>query len=289
MLRRLSLWLVISTCIVAINGSVTHAADTKNQGLYISPVRTYLSGAPGETLTRSFTVANKTNQPMTVQAHVEQFSVEDYSYNFIFTHTDNTWVQTEQNAIALAPYQAHELVYTVTLPKAAMPGGYYYTLYVAATSPAGESTTLQTGMMLYLTVKGQLTYTSSASQPALPYFVTSPAISYALTVKNTGNTHYFVYTSTAIDGILYHDAPNGTSQLLMPGTTRQITASIRSPLLPGIYRLTYNIKPDNGATTTGSRYFVYLPLWSIIGICLCLGVLWRLWLRRQSKRPIPNA
>lgn len=288
MFRRSLLSLLSLALVVAVQIPLpAHAiapVETKEKGLYISPLRNYLSLNAGDSVTRAFTVANLTNQPMVVSSHIQRFSVTDYAYDYKFNETGNDWVKIIETTVSLKPYESRELAYTVTLPKSAAPGGHYYTLFASATVKSGDTTTtVQAATLLYLTINGALVRTSQITPKNLPTIVTGPSINYSIDLKNTGNTHYFALVSSRVDGLFYSNAPNGTSQLLMPGTVRTATASINSPLLPGIYKLTYTVAPDQGKSTTGSRYFLYAPLWSIvILIFVILGIV-KVVKRRASR------
>lgn len=276
-MRRLILALICLGLILGFVPTVATAADTssqsKNKGLYISPLRTQLTLQPGDSVTRAFTVANLTDAPMTVTTHVEQFSVSDYSYDYQFTKANNDWVHLVERAVTLQPYESHELAYVVKLPTDATPGGHYYTLY-ASTAPTDTTTsTVRATTLLYLTVNGDLSRTAQVVQSSLPSFVISPQITYSLDIRNTGNVHYTAYIASRVDGLGYQDAPSGTSQLLMPGATRQVQSSINSPLLPGIYKLSYTVKPEQGEAITGSQYFLFLPPWAVAILIIVFAVI----------------
>lgn len=257
----------------------------KSKGLYIAPLRNYLAANAGETVTRAFTVANRTDQPITITTSLEEFSVADYTYDYRFDKVDNNWVQLVERSFVLKPFESREVPYRITLPPDASPGGYYYTLYASSTVQ-NESTnsTLRAASLLYLTVNGELQRSSQVVGRVIPWIVTSPQINYALDVKNTGNIHYFGYFASSIRGLTYQDAPNGISQLLMPDRIRKIENSIRAPLIPGIYRLNYSYTPDQGRATTGTQYFVYLPPWSIALLIILAAVTIHLILRRRKNR-----
>lgn len=289
---RLRIFLLLLCSVVAfaaIFPAVTSAdtlPDTKNKGLYISPLRSYLSLGAGTSVTRSFTVANLTDSPMPVTTHIERFSMVDYSYDYNFSKVNNDWVHLAQTTATLAPYESRQFVYTVTLPKDAAPGGYYYSLFASTSTTSGGTTnTVQAASLLYLTVKGDMTYDFAVSNPSIPAVVTGPSIKYSFDVTNTGNVHYFAMVSAAVDGLFYHDAPNGTSQLLMPGAVRRISASINSPLLPGIYKLTYTIAPDHGQALTKSQFFIHAPLWSIIALFFAIVLYGRYHKRKHTSTP----
>lgn len=257
----------LATAIYPWQANAVAPVDTGNKGLYISPLRNYLAINAGQSVTRAFTVANLTDQPMSVRTHLERFSVVDYSYTYEFDKVNNNWVTIPITEFLLKPFESREVAYKVDLPKTATPGGYYYTLYAASTVTSGATkSTLQAATLLYLTVNGTLLRTSVVSDHALPFLVIGPRVEYALNIKNTGNVHYFAQLSSAVSGLFYHNAPNGTSQLLMPGKTRHLSASIASPLIPGVYKLTYTVSPDDGISYAESRYFLYAPLWFIIAL-----------------------
>lgn len=289
MLRRIRFALLIASLLLCGFTNPAHAAtttNTKNSGLYLSPLRSYLTLKPGETVTRAFTVANQTAKPMRITTDIDQFSMVDYSYDYRFNEVDNDWVRLVESSVTLQPSEVHQLAYTVSIPKTASPGGHYYTLYAATPITNGDNTTstIRAASLLYLTVEGDLTRTMTIVQQSLPRFVTSSTIPYSFDIKNTGNIHYFTVVSARLDGLFYSYAPNGASQLLMPGTTRTINASIAAPILPGIYKFTYTLSRENQGPIEGSRYIVNMPLWFIVlSILVIIAIVrYRQW--HQAKK-----
>ena len=273
---------IVIGLVAATPAAAITASDTTNKGLYISPLRSYLTLNAGDSVTRAFTVANLTEEPMAIRFHVEEFSVTDYAYDYRFNAVDNDWVQLVEQSTSLKPYESREIPYRINLPKDATPGGQYYTLYASSTVPNGTTTnTVQVATLLYLTVDGTLKRTSEISHRPLPLVIIDPNIAYTLDIKNTGNTHYFAHIAARLEGLFYRNAPSGTSQLLMPGTTRNVEASITSPPLPGIYKLTSSVTPDQGAPTLATHYFLYLPIWSIVLLVLVVVLL----IHTIKKRP----
>ncbi len=291
MLRRLLLALCL--CSIVLPATSASAVDTeiKNKGLYISPLRHYITLDAGQSVTRAFTVANLTDQPMAITTDIERFSVIDYSYDYQFDAPLNDWVSLVNQQFSLKPYESRDVVFQVAPPPSAAPGGYYYTLFAAATFTNGSTnSTLRAASLVYLTVNGSISRTSVVTGDRLPSLVIRPSITYALDVKNTGNAHYFALLSAKVEGLWYQNAPNGTSQLLMPNAVRHLEASMPAPLLPGVYKFTYTIAPDDGVAYASSRYFVYLPLWSLIILgFLILFVGSRLYRRWRNRTAAPQS
>jgi hypothetical protein len=281
---------VIACLVVCVPTSTAGAqTDPKNKGLLISPLRSYSSFQAGTDVRRSFKVANLTDKAVDVNVDVEGFSVVDYAYDFKFGDAPNNWVRLVENHVTLQPYQSHDMVYEVNIPKNAPPGGHYYSFFASTNlAGAGVSSTVRAAYLLYLTVDGNLIRTSQVQTTSLPRLIITPQIPFSLDVKNTGNIHYFVYVSASIRGVFYHESPSGVSQLLMPGTTRHLESSINAPLLPSIYRVTYGYTPDSGPRVERSSWIIFLPPWFIILIILA-GFTFVGFLRHRKKKASKTA
>jgi len=286
MRRYLVALLLIISVIASTAAPVTHAAtlELKNKGLYISPVRSYVSLPAGQTVTRSFRVANLTEKPMTVSISVEKFSVADYAYDFQFSRLDNDWIQPVEKQFTLKPLEGREVPYRVAIPQKAPAGGQYYTLYASADLlEAGLEGTVRATTLLYLTVDGTLTRTSQIVGSELFPIVIGPQIPYKIDVKNTGNIHYFAYFLASVDGLFYHQEPTGTSSLLMPGTTRHAEHTVKAPPLPGIYKVTYGYNPDQGDPVRVAQYILFVPPWSIVVFAIIAVVAIKYFNRRRNS------
>lgn len=264
-----------------------HAAEaTKERGLQISPLRNYLAMDAGDSLTRSVTIANVTNKPIVVTMSLEQFSASDYIYDFRFSQPKNNYVKLVENRITLKPFESRNVPYVVTLPDSAAPGGEYYTFFASANLASGNlSGTVRAASLLYLTVNGDLVQTGDIVKSSIPWVVFSSQIPYTIDIKNTGNVHYFANFTGSVAGAFYNSSPTGTSQLLMPQTTKRVTGTVPAPLLPGIYKLNYGYKADSGSDVHRSQYFLFLPPWFIVFALVAGFVFGRRYLKmRQVKK-----
>ncbi len=250
----------------------TAAADTKNRGLYISPPRDYITVEAGSSQVQAFTVANLTDTTMTVDLTVKQFSMSDYIYDYQFRQPDNDWLKLNLSRVELKPNESKKIPYQLTIPPKTAPGGRYYTLFASANLSKGSlSSTVQATTLLYLTVNGQLVRTSVLQKDSIPWLVTGSTIPYKFNVKNTGNIHYSAYFYAQLRGVFGQISETGTGHLLMPGAVRTVTESIPSPLLPGIYQVTYGYKVDFAQIITNkTAYIVFIPPWSIVAFILLI-------------------
>jgi hypothetical protein len=273
----------ICTSVLLLSGSASAATPAKNKGLLISPLKTYTSLDAGSEKTANFTVANHTEKPITVNLSVKQFSVSDYAYNFTFTEPGNNWVSLVTKSVELAPNENKKIDYGVRVPAGSAPGGYYYTLFASATlNQNGLASTVQAASLLYLTVSGKLIESSTPVGSHISHFAYKHKIPYTIDVKNTGNVHYFAYFSGNLNSVFTKQGPTGTSHLLLPGTTRQVSESIPAPLLPGFYDAHFGYKTDAGEVFMQSSYVVYIPPWFIAALLLGAFGLYKLWQRKKA-------
>jgi hypothetical protein len=261
-------------------------ASTQVHGLLITPLRQYLKTAAGTTVRSNLSVTNLTNNPLDVHLSVQQFSVTDYTYNYQFTQPNNDWLHLDQASFNLLPHHSKTVNYQLNVPDHTAPGGRYYTLFASADlADQGIHNTIQAADLLYLTVSGNLTYTSDLRSSSIGHFSFGQPINYELKPINTGNVYFFAYTSGQLHGLSTRAAPTPEAHMLMPGAVRKLTGSIPAPVLPGIYKATYGYSIDNGPAVQRTSTVLFIPPWSaafLIAFLLILGAIVRG--RRHGRR-----
>ncbi len=261
------------------------AAESRSKGLYVSPLHHEMTIDAGATETRFFTIANLTDEPMTVNLFVKQFSVQDYTYRHEFSAPQADWVKLKNKQVRLSPNQSQKALYEVVIPEGSAAGGYYYSLFAATTtSTTGGKSTVQAATLLYLTVDGdEATRSSVLQNEKIPTFVTESEVRYEFDVKNTGNTHFDGYFYARLDGLFGKHAETGVTRMLLPGTTREFKDMLSSPLLPGIYQLTYGYKVASfpGMDTEKTATIIFIPPWSVVALLLVILTGKWLWQKRQ--------
>lgn len=281
MLRRVGLLLLAASLLVP---HATYAANTsspQNKGLFITPLRSFVSVQPGKTAGGTFTIANITNAPITVTLSVEQFSVADYTYDYQFTQTRDDWVRLSQTEVALQPNQNQKLSFTTSPPATTTPGGHYFTIFATTRLQKNDTSEVRAATVLYATVEGAITTSSKINSASIPAFSFGGDISFSLNVKDTGNTHFFAYTSGRLEG--FSARPNGpeATNLLLPNASRIIGSTIPAPILPGIYKAVFGYRTDTDQTVQRASYIVYIPPWSAL---LPIGLAWLIFAVRRRKR-----
>lgn len=260
-----------------------HAAQLK--GLLISPSRTYSSVDAGHEQINTLTVANTTDSPMQVTLSVQQFSVNDYVYSQVFSAVKQDWLHLTRDNVQLAANQSTDVQYTLTPPANVAPGGYYFSIFVSTqVQKDGGTDTMQAANLLYVTINGALTKTSQFKTSHMPHIVFGKTVPYQFSVTSTGNVHFFIYTQSTLSSLFTKQSGTSQTHILMPGTTRAVAGSIKSPLLPGLYHATYGYKTDSGTTVTRAQWIIYIPFWFIATIGVVALILLRIREKRGSKQ-----
>jgi hypothetical protein len=270
---------------VAFSGTAYAASiPPTEKGLLITPLRQFPSVSAGTAANDSFSVANLTDKPLTVNLSVKQFSVSDYVYNYTFEAPDNDWLHLALTSITLQPNQTQKVDYTLQVPAGSAPGGHYYTLFASANlASQGLSSTIQAADLVYLTVNGKLNTVSHLQSSSIHWLSFGRSIPFSLDPINTGNVYSFVSISSQLHGLFVRPPITSGAHLLMPGHVRSISDSIPSPLLPGVYRATYGYKNEAGWIIQQSHLVVFIPPWFLAFILAALLVAGKFWPRKKHR------
>jgi len=265
-MKRVLFLTLLGLVILLIPGIPAQAATSapKDKGLLITPLRQYINLNAGSQKATSFTIANLTSAPLTINLSAKQFSVTDYTYDYRFAEPQTDWLKLSSGQITLQPNQSHDITYTIAIPAHTAPGGQYYTLFASANvSSGGLKSTVQAATLVYLTVNGSLTRTSQLHQAHVQHLSFGKQINYSLEPINTGNIYYFIYVNGQLHGLSAKGATNPVTHILYPNKVRRLNGAIPAPILPGIYHATFGYKADGGQSITRSSYVIFIPPWFI--------------------------
>lgn len=283
--------LLSAALLVGLFPGVGSAASTTNKGLFLSPPRNFIDVDAGKTAQGEMTLANFTESPLDIALSIKEFTVADYSYDYVFRDVTENWVHFSQSSVRLEPAKNQKISYTVTPPAQTAPGGKYYTIVASATIKRGSvPAEVQVAAPLYITVKGTAIQTSKLASHSLPSIVIGDHVPFSLDITNTGNIHYTTTVTGSLSGPWTDKSTITATHILLPGTTRRITESIPMPLLPGVYKASYGYGTDTSKPIMIEGFVVYTPLWFYAVMLFIVWVAYILMRRRKSKHtPMPTA
>jgi len=279
--------LLVGAVLSCLPGGCSDALDAKNRGLFITPIREYITVTPGKSSTGTVTVANLTKEPMDVTLSTEQFSVADYTYDYLFQLPHEDWIKITTPTVRLAAGESRQVSYQTVIPKNAEPGGHYFTV-LASTSPHPNEA-VRAAAMLYVTVSGKLIKTSTLLSDTVPFISLGGDIPFRFDVRNTGNAHFFAYVSGKLEGLSAQRERNDAAHIVIPQTTRVLEGVFTAPLIPGVYKAKYGYKTDEGVSIIREKYIVYAPLWGWAIVAGMLGLLITWANRRHRSRKTGRA
>lgn len=283
-MKRLLIILALALVPVASSAQVSAQTPQSDKGLLITPLRSSVTVTPGSSKTASFTVANRTEKPLTVQLFDRQFSVTDYTYGYQFNTPRPDLVKIASPDIELRSGESRKVTYTIDAPANLTPGGQYYTLFASATLQASEPITIQAATLLYITIDGELEKSTSLQSSSIQHFSFGGDFSYTLQALDTGNVHYFVYAAGVLQGATAKQADSPTTHMLMPNAIRTIKGTIAAPTLPGIYKAEYGYRTDSGQQVLATATVFYVPPWSVALLLLLVLVFLRITSRKKQAR-----
>lgn len=273
--------LFVATMVAILVPTLTFAQTHPiERGLTITPPRQYLEADPGKSAKSSVVIANLTKNDVTATLSVQQFSVADYTYDYTFHTPEEDWLRLKTTMVSLKKTESRTIGYELAIPKNAIPGGRYFTVF-ASVSPQ-EGKVVQVATVIYVSVNGKLVTTSKAEKNSTPIISFGGDIPFAMDIRNTGNTHFFVYLSGKLNGLSAQPPQTEIAHLLLPQTVRSVEGKITSPLIPGIYQAEYGFKAEDGRRTTYQSLIIYAPPWFW---ALLIGAVWFVvaWHKRRRR------
>lgn len=257
--------------------TTAHAAETREQGLAISPVRKEMTLAAGQSGSGNLMIANKTSKTAAVSIEVKTLSVTDRSYDYRFKPLEYDWVKLAKTQLSLQPGEETAAAFDVVIPDDVASGGYYFVLIASTPMRVdGVVSTVQAAMPLYVTVDGgKLRISNEITSASVPFLAFGDSLSYSYDVKNAGNVHMNGQFFARLDGLFGNHRQIDESHAVFPNTSRTIRGTFEMPPFPSVFQLTYGYSAGPSQDdVVRTVYVVNLPPWSVIAVILLI-IGWR--------------
>ena len=162
-----SLWKSLS---ISIGLFIFFGLTSISHALTISPIRYEISGDPGQVLQEQLNLRNETSSPQTFYPHNYNFQAEGETGTPTFVEPKDglgTWIAGPAG-ITLAPGDNQTVVFVISIPKDAKPGGYFGALLYGTTPPSQNGAQLaigsETGPIILLRVNGDIKESASITE-----------------------------------------------------------------------------------------------------------------------------
>ena len=285
MLKKTQLLAIISILVICLSfGNTVYGIS----GLTVSPLRTEFDIAPGTVANGVLTVKNSTSASITVNFNADEFSVIDQQYDYAFTEDSEVadWVSFSLSEVILLAGEAKEVLYSISVPLSAEPGGRYVSLFSSTNTNSDNLNIIskqRVASLLYITVTGDVTREGHLISLTSPWAIGGES-AWSVAIQNTGTTHFRSGYNLSIKNIFGNStvASMTGNALILPGSIRLVSDTLPTPKYPGIYKIVYNIGLGDTPAEVETRYILYLSPLAFM-ILISIIVIATVWLTRRKK------
>ena len=312
MWRKLSVGLMAATLLVSGVAISPKTADA----LTVSPLVLEYDLAPGKAAAGTITLRNEGSEPETYYSMVKDFVAGDEAGSPSFVEKSSArslvdWVGFSPKMITLGPGESAPIVFNLTVPKTAAPGGYYGGLLFSTSAPTdtkGVGAVGATGPLLLVRVSGNVIEKGTISHfTASPDSSTSLPITFNVRFENTGTTHLkpsgVIRVRNMFGGVAAVIPVNQDGRNVLPSSARQFQLNWQKALSEPKSELAREIKNfgfgpytadlvltygETGQVTTASTTFWVMP-WMLVFVFLLALVVLAILIAQYNKWIIANA
>ena len=163
--------------------------------------------------------------------------------------------------------------FAIAVPKNAAVGGHYAAVFVQTVPPASAGATIlsrvdRVASLYYLAVGGNLDAQGQVLALDVPWLQPASPVQAAVRVRNTGNVHFQVNTTSQLSTPFGKAGPPVTVRgEILPGTTRRLDIKLPAPYPIGLYKVDVTVK-YLGKTVHQSHWLFMVPKLTFIIVSL---------------------
>lgn len=269
------------------------AARGANEAISFSPAIVFVEAAPGRRAESSVLVQNQTSLDIRVRTAVlDMADGRGRSLDFVPPGSSErgagAWIRPATERFALRAASERRVAFTVTVPAATPPGGYFGAVSFTARDPNPQGQVpidVSQPIPVYVTVRGGARRQVRASAAPTEWVRwRGGTATWRVTVHNAGELHEVVEGRLHLDGVL--SAPRTQAlrpAILLPGERRSQLVRVQLRDAPDLVEGEPRLEgvPGTDAPAENDRLLV-LPWWMLVLLVSILAVIWwRLGRRRR--------
>lgn len=278
-------------------------ARADKTGIQISPVTYNFEINPNESKEFTISLTNLNSTDLNYVIEIEDFSqVSDEgapSFAGAATSSDTSvttlkdWIITKKNSDKegiISPKQIKDIVFSVTIPKGAEPGGHYAAVFAKEVKKNAEGqtelgVTSRVGTLILVSVPGDVSKSAEISEFKAPTLVWHGPIDFGMKVKNIGSVHYD--SEAKVDAKSWlgkHYVIDLGKHTIIPNNERKYSGTWQSRYPFGRYTLTASATNGNGQPVTTTAILWAIPL--VIVIPILVGIIILIWIIIYLRRHV---
>ena len=280
--------LIVAGGLLALSLTLTFGIFAQNQpsvqSLEVSPPSQELIADPGQAVTATAKIRNKSRETVPLTVRVEDFTATGDEGQVALTdkgpYSLSKWAVVTPNSFSLAPGEEKEVTAKITVPSSKVAGGHYGSFVFSVKTEAQGAGVAALGQeiasLFLLKVSGPVSEKLTLDSIVAPTFSEFGPIPVSLKFTNAGNVHTKVYGLVNISDMFGQKVAdlvvNQTN--IFPGASRVIKATLDKRLLLGKYTATaimyYGTTKNETLTSVSS--FTVIP-YRIIALLIVIGAL----------------
>jgi hypothetical protein len=287
MLTLLKTFFISSVIIFSSNSALVGAASENEVEISVSPAIIEVAANPGDTIERSISIRNSSEQPLPITIEINSLlnydGVKDSQY---LLSDSSSWIDVDTSSIIAEPNSVKNLNLTFTIPDKASAGGHYAQINLRALTLQKDSSQ-RTSLVIPEVVASVLMNISGDikesyefdSKNVFPMFITPNNFEkLSFSVKNTGNTHGLITPTLVLTNKAGEEKRiQLSSELLLPGSTKVFSEPWQSPGEYGLYTAHLESTVANSGekiTSDGESVLVMrsAPQTILLGLISLIGV-----------------
>jgi hypothetical protein len=285
MIKKRLYFMLAAATLIFITGNKGIAAAAPKQVLTMTPTSANQVIDPGAVKTGNFQIVNQGETTYNFKVYAAPYSVTGEEYDPNFTPLPGkpdvaSWLQFSIAEAAIKPGQAITVNYKITVPRDALPGGYYAVAFAQTKQPkleAGITLIQRVGHVFYLQVAGPASQKGSLVSWQSPFLQKSPLIA-VVRLKNEGSLHYSSDINISVKDIFGHPKYTLKAQkVILPQTIRKITATWEKAPSIGLFKVDGSVTVLGKSQPLPTKYVLVLSqtarlalLAGVVGLVLLL-------------------
>ncbi|MBR2658787.1 hypothetical protein IKD57_02740 [Candidatus Saccharibacteria bacterium] len=259
----------------------------------VTPMNQQITLERGKVFSGSIQVSNPATaaEDFSFQVKIAPYGVEGNSYDAnLVTDTAYTeitkWITIKNPAGTLKPNEVATVDFEVNVPEDAPIGGQYAALLVSFDGRDSQETGVsiknkfELASLLYAMVDGEVERKGEIIENSIPGFVTEIPIKTNIVLKNDGNVHETAKIGIEVRSffspeLIYPKAgeSGALEEVVMPGTTRDLTQEITNIAPLGIYEVTQTVLYMGSDAIVTKQIVVACPVWFMFLVAATIAVI----------------
>jgi len=267
--------LICLATLIVVSLSITFGISAQNQpsiqSLEVSPPSQELFADPGQMLTATTKIRNKSRDTVPMTVRIEDFTASGEEGQVALTdqgpYSIANWTTINPKSFSLAPGEEKEVTATIKIPGSKIAGGYYGSFVFSVINEAQGAGIAAIGQeiasLFLLKISGPVTEQLILNEITAPSFSEFGPVPLSIKFTNNGNVHTKVYGLVNVSDMFGQKVAdiviNQTN--IFPGASRVLKTTLDKRLLFGKYTATaimyYGTTKNETLTSVGT--FTVIP------------------------------